>query len=236
MKQLNKKIFLLALILAIITTILFFFFLKGIKENGDIGMRTILVAAKDILPGQKITIEMIQEIKVPKSSYTGGGLDQESQISGKIAKEKILQGETFPSGRLAQQNETGLPYLIPSGKRAISIPVDQYKGVADLIQPNDIVDVYVTLPEKSDASGAKYPDTAKLFLQKIQVLAISKQTQKSDTSRMETPDVYAITLAVTPQQGEKLIFAQQTASITLALRGVNDNSQSQTTGIVRQGF
>lgn len=237
MKNFNKKIFVLALIISIITAYLTYDYLRSLQGNTVIEMKTILVAAQDILPGEEIKESMIVELEVNKDSYSEEGINNKNELIKKTAREKIFQGETIPSQRLIQEGENSIPFLIPDGKRAISIAIDEFSGVADLIKPNDFVDVYVTVEEKTiETKDSKivYPQTSILLLQNIQVMAVSKQIIKQEKDRSDVPTKYAVTLAVSAQEGEKLILGEEMGNIKLALRGVGDDSIHLTPGMVRE--
>lgn len=239
MKNFNKKILLAAIIISLITAYFTFLFLRNLQQSGTVisETKTILVASRDILPGEIITDSMLEEIDVNKDSYIEQGISNKNDLMNKSVREKIFKGETIPFERLVQEGETSLPFLIPEGKRAVSLAVDEFNGVADLIQPDDFVDVYVTVDEKAiDMNNQKivYPQITTLLLQNIQVMAISKKVEKSEDSRTDVPSKYAVTLAVSAIDGEKLILAEEMGKIKLALRRVKDDSIYLTPGIIRQ--
>ena len=238
MKSLNKKIFIFALIISLVTAYLAYDYLNKVQQgSAQIETKKILVASRDILPGEKISKNMITDIEVPKDSYSTVGIHNINDLTEKVAKEKILKGEVIPDKRLLQEGETQLPFLLPDGKRGISIAIDEFSGVADLIKPNDFVDIYVTVEEKViDMRDSKivHPKTSILLLQNIQVMAISKEVIKSEEERMEVPQKYAVTVAVAPSDGEKLVLGEEMGNIKLALRGVGDDSIYFTPGMVRE--
>ncbi len=238
MKTLNKKILIFAMIISFITAYLAYDYLNNIQQGSAVKeTATIPVASRDILPGETISENMITEIKVPESDLLNMGIRNIGDISGKIAKEKIIKGESIPDERLLQDGETHLPFLIPEGKRAISIAIDEFSGVADLIKPNDFVDIYVTVEEKViDMKDSKivHPKTSILLLQNIQVIAVSKEVLKKKNEREDVPEEYAVTVAVKPSDGEKLVLGEEMGNIKLALRGIGDDSIHYTPGVIRE--
>lgn len=238
MKNLNKKILIIAMIIALFTAYMTYIFLNNLQQGNVIAAtKTILVASRDIYPGEKINDSMLKELDVNEESYIEKGINNKDELMNKVAREKILEGETIPSQRLVQDGETSLPFLIPEGKRAISLAIDEFSGVADLIHPDDFVDIYVTVDEKTiDMNDQKivYPQITTLLLQNVQVMAVSKQVEKPETEREEIPSKYAVTLAVSATDGEKLVLADEMGNIKLALRGIQDDSINLTPGIIRQ--
>lgn len=64
-----------------------------------------------------------------------------AQVTGKVALTDLLQDKAL---RKSQLGEPGLAYRIASGKRALSIEVDQLSGIVGLIKKNDYVDVVLS--------------------------------------------------------------------------------------------
>ncbi len=237
MKSLNKKIFFFAIIVSLITAYLAYDYLNKLQQGSSVmKTKTMLIASQDIMPGEKISKNMITDIEVPEESYSPMGIHNINELTEKVAKEKILKGEIIPHERLLQEGETQLPFLIPDGKRALSLAIDEFSGVADLVKPNDFIDIYITVEEEIiDMQDSKivHPKTSILLLQNIQVMAISKEVMKSEDER-EVPAKYAVTVAVDPSDGEKLVLGEEMGNIKIALRGIGDESIYFTPGVVRE--
>ena len=235
----KKKILLAAVFFALLTAYLTYQFLgtmqKTEKAKSD---KTILVAKVDLMPGQKIMGGDIDAIEVVEDSYIPvSALTDKAEIIGKIAKDKILSGETFVKDRLIGGDENELAFIVPDGKRALAVNIDEFSGVGDLIRPNDYVDIYITAYEKTiETANAKLymPETSILLLQDIQVLAVSKTIRSTgEEDRTEIPKGYAVTVAITAEEGEKLVLGEEMGSIKMALRPFGDDSIYFTPGVVR---
>lgn len=238
MKNNNKKILIIAVIMALITSFVGYKFLTDIKPSStNVEEMKLIVAAEDIPPRTKIEPNMIKEIKVPSESYILDSIQDREKLIGSFTKEQILEGEIIPKQRLIQEDKKDLALRIPDGKRAISISVDEYSGVADLIKPGDNVDVFVTLEEytiEDERIKIMYPKITKLLLQNLKVLAISQEMNRKDAHRIEIPNRYSITLAVTPDEAEKLVLSENMGVLTIALRPQGDNKLHQTSGTIRE--
>jgi len=176
----KKKILLAALFFAIAAAYLTYQFLGDIRTTDAArAEKTILVAKKTLMPGSKISGADIESMDVGEDSYIpASALTDRNEIVGMTTKERILEGEIFARERMIGNDENELAFMVPAGKRAISVNTDQFSGVGDLIRPNDYVDIYITAYEKTieTASSKIYmPETSILLLQDIQVLAVSKE-------------------------------------------------------------
>lgn len=236
MKNLNKKIILIAIIFSLLTTYLIYNYLKGVKKSEpEVKYTTIIVAATDIFPRTKITSDMVNEVKVIEGSYLTESVQDKSKIVGMYTKERILMGEVIPQDRIMEESKTDLCINIPENKRAISVAVDQFNGVADLIKPGDYVDVYATVSEVV-IDNIEYSDISKLILQNIQVLAIDKEQLRKDDERNDTPDVYSVTLAVSPSDGQKLVLGSNAGIINLALRPLGEEQEVDTSWVSKESL
>ncbi len=239
MQGMNKKILLVAIVLAFITTFLGYRYISTINKssNSQSENKKVIVATVDIPPRTQINAEMIREISIPKDSYLIDSLQNMDEILGMYTKESILEGEIIPSERLIEEKDKELSIRLPNGKRAVSVFADKIIGVSDLIEPGDYVDIFVTLDEKTvdnKITTTIYPQITRSFLQNVEVLAISKEMNRTDKIKGETPDSYTVTLAVTVEDGEKLILAEDMGRIRLGLRPIDDDKVYDTPGAIRE--
>jgi pilus assembly protein CpaB len=235
----KKKVLFAALFFALVAAYLTYQFLGNMKETENIKTdMTILVAKTDLSPGKTITGGDIDAIDVGEDSYIPiSALTEKSEIIGKIARDRIIEGEIFAKERLVSGDENELAFMVPQGKRALAVNLDQFSGVGDLIRPNDYVDIYITAYEKTieTANSKLYmPETSILLLQDIQILAVSKGIRNTgEEDRTEIPTGYAVTVAITAEEGEKLVLGEEMGSIKMALRPFGDDSIYLTPGVVR---
>jgi pilus assembly protein CpaB len=177
----------------------------------------IVVAARDIEVGGRLTPESLTLVKWPQASVPQGAFQEIDQLSGRVAVTKLNIGEPVLAAELAGPGSgAGLVASIPPGMRAMSIRVDEVIGVAGFILPNTQVDV---IGVESDKDGNK---TAKTILEKIQVLAIAQDTF---TEEGKAKVVKTVTLMVKPEQTEKLALQTHKGAIHLVLRNPMDEQQ-----------
>jgi pilus assembly protein CpaB len=105
----------------------------------------------------------------------------------------------------------------------MAVRINDVAGISGLIQPNSRVDVLVTIPDA--ATGRQ---VAKLFMENMRVLSVGTEIQRDASGR---PNAAATaTLAVTPEEAERLAIAMNTGSIQLVLRGYGDPAAISTAG------
>ena len=118
----------------------------------------------------------------------------------------------------------GLSGILPDGKRALTVKVDEVAGVAGFLHPGDHVDVLMDLP--FDESKDHY---SKTILNDIPVLTTGQIWQQKGDSKPVV--VNTVTLELTPEESEVLNLASNQGKIRLALRNRNNRTIAQTSGV-----
>jgi pilus assembly protein CpaB len=181
-------------------------------ENGA----PVVVAAGDILVGTKLAETDVRQIMIPKSAVPPGSFSDTSQVKGRGAIWPIGKGEFILKSKLAALNAgAGLPSMIPQGMRAVSVRVNDVVSVAGFVQPGSHVDVLSTGNE-----GAGNERQTTTVLENVLVLAVGKSLDRNASSDAQTAPV--ITLAVSPDDAQKLALVSQEGRIQLSLRNPMD--------------
>lgn len=235
MESLNKKILVIAIIMALVTSLLLYFYISGLESKApDIEYIEVYAAKSEIPARTVVKDDMLVKVKFPKDAKFTMGLSDKSQIVGKLTKERIIKGEPILLDRLYTGEKTNMAFLIPKGKRAVTIAVNEVIEVGNFIIPGDYVDVIATFEEAtSDIGGRKiyYPKYTKIILQNVQVLGVGQSMQVVKEEKKELPA--SVTLAVTLEEAERLVLADESGVLRLALKPAADNSIIQTNGIIK---
>jgi pilus assembly protein CpaB len=108
-----------------------------------------------------------------------------------------------------------LSVILEEGKRAVTVRVDDVRGVAGFVLPGDFIDV-VLIGEDPASQREAYSD---ILLHHVKVLAIDQLASE----RREQPTVAkAVTLEVTPEQAQKILLASNVGKLSLILRQPGD--------------
>lgn len=192
----------------------------------DIELVNVAVAAHDVSAGTVLGAEDVKLVEWPARSVPDGFSRSPSEVVGRGLLLDVKRNEPLLASKVASKEAGGgLPVLIPAGKRAMSVKVDDVVGVAGFVLPGTRVDVLVTLDQ---ASGEDIPRT-RVFLQNIHVASAGQITERD--AQGEPQSVPVVTLLVDPEEGEKLALASGKGSIRLALRNSLDTETVSTPGI-----
>ena len=219
-------VLIIAVICAAIASIFIYRILKEGSEPKIIEPpMTQTVVAKTTIPAGAIIDAAQLEVKlIPQEAVNQDSARKLQDVVGLTAKAEIMLGEQVNLNRLFRKGDpVGLAFLIPSGLRAITIPVNEVLGVAGFIKPGTRVDLIEILHPKDDGQGITWT-----LYQDIEVLAVSQDMGypnrdspgSANQATNEAKIGASVTLAVTPLQAQKIVLAVEKGVLHLALRPI----------------
>ena len=189
----------------------------------------VLVAATDLPVGMKINTPDMKWVPWPADGVGNGMIlrrdapDAIAQNAGATVRESMFANEPVRKEKLIKADGGFLAVILPSGKRALAISIDQRgaNSAGTLILPNDRVDV-IHIYKDWRASKAQATDiyASETLLQNIRVLAIGPNIEEKNGERVAVGET--ATLELDPDQVTVIALAQRTGSLTLSLRSVAD--------------
>lgn len=189
----------------------------------------IAVANVDIELGGRISPEMIRMAEWPQGSVPAGAFAESDKLVGRVVLVSMQRGEPLTETRLAPiGTKGGLSAVVPEGKRAITVRVNDVIGVAGFALPGTYVDVMVNTQEDESQRGSRDRDRSisKIVLERILVLAVAQEADRDST---KPKVVTAVTLEVTPEDAELLDLARSVGTLSLVLRNQTDQKSATTT-------
>ncbi|MCV0425593.1 MAG: Flp pilus assembly protein CpaB [Roseibium sp.] len=182
----------------------------------------ILVASKDISLGGKLSKDDFSWADWPEDAIPGGSVTKKKNPDagelyvGRIARAPIFQGEPIRPERLINTDKGFMAAILPKGKRAIAVSVEDKTTAGGFILPGDKVDLILTRKSKSGA-------ISETILENIRVLAIDSTTAGEQEKKNLSPKRTA-TLELTLAESEIVAQSQQIGTISLALRSAQDSA------------
>jgi pilus assembly protein CpaB len=187
---------------------------------------------------------MVEVRRVGSGAVSELSFNDPSQVIDQITRYPIVANEQVLSSKIVaaatSRNVAGrsLSYTIPEGKRAVAIPATEVSDVGGLVLPGDYVDVLVVYDVEFEERTADN-FLVQTLLQNVEVLAVAQAVV--DTVSSEVPgengqrvrntdagpnaEAATITLAVTPEEAQKLVLAQTNGEVRLSLRAFGDGTQ-----------
>jgi len=224
----------IALLLAVLASVGAYKFLSGqsrVAEQARLQTVGIVVAMVDIPLGSTINPNQVAVSPWPKESYPKDAIADPKVVVGRIALRDFTRGEPVVESKLVPVNKsTGLLSLkIPSGMRGFSVKVNEVVGVGGFIVPDSRVDVVVT----TSPSQSSQEKISKIVLEDIRVLAAGQVIEQKENKPVT---VNTVTLALLPEEAEKLALAGNDGIIQLVMRNFTDNALVMTGGANKGGL
>ncbi len=192
---------------------------EQLARASRIELQPIVIATSDIPIGTRLDAGLVAKRDWPKAGVPQGTVSDPEAVLGRLVKGEIARGEPILDHRLFPKELTGAPgimsVIVPPGRRAMAIGVNEVIGVSGFILPKDRVDVIAT---RTDQPTNKSSET---ILQNVEVLAVGKRLEQRGEQNIEVPTV---TLAVTPEEAERLALALNEGKIHVALRSIMDTN------------
>ncbi len=177
----------------------------------------VVVAADDIPVGGKLKATDVRVIALPQPVVPPGAFSTTAKVLDRGAILPISRGDFVLQSKLAALDAgAGLPSMIPQGMRAVSVRVNDVVSVAGFVQPGTHVDVLAT------GNGSGNERQTITVLENVLVLAVGKSL---DRNAPDAPAAPVITLAVSPDDAQKVALVSQEGRIQLALRNPLDTKK-----------
>jgi pilus assembly protein CpaB len=175
----------------------------------------VVAAAADIPVGTQLEATHLKVVPLPQESISAGYLTSLEDAIGRVATQPLYNGEILLDKRLTlHEGGSPLAAVIESGKRALTVRVNDVIGVAGFLLPGNRIDVVST----KRGSGTHH-SVSKTIEENLKVLAVD-QTVSSDKN--DPVIVRAVTLEVSPKQAEQIVKATEEGKVQLTLRNPLD--------------
>ena len=162
--------------------------------------QSVWVVRRAVAAGDAFSAADVELTRRPQGVVPDGALDATSSPIGEGTRVAVTPGEIVLTNRLAGRGATGVAAMVGPGFRAVAVPNDD---ALPRVRPGDRVDVIATF-EVGDDTGASSTQPSFAVASNAEVLEVTAQ---------------AITVAVREREAPRLAFALAKAAVTIALRG-----------------
>lgn len=182
-------------------------------------MKAVVVASHDILPGSKLTDKDLTIKEFPTQTVPSDYPTAVNLIIGREVKNPILSQEVVTEAKLVPVSiASGLPTLIPPGMRAVTIRVNEISGISGFIKPGDFIDVLSIYKNRDEV-------VCRSVFENLLVVAVGDKLLDPKAAPDAAPKIVSqLTLAVSPEDAEKLFLVSTTGQFQLSLRAFGDKS------------
>ena len=190
----------------------------------------VVVAAKPIPVGTRLTTDHLKVAAWPARTPVPGAFADPKQLVDRGVIDLLAENEPVTAFKVAgPESGSGLPPVIPEGMRAMSMSVNDVVGVAGFVMPGTRVDVLVSVDDPGEGNG-KEP-MARTVVSNVLILTAGTRYDQQAAKDGEPQRSSVVTLALLPEDGERIALASTQGKLSLALRNPADAEQTKTQGI-----
>ena len=195
----------------------------------EVASMQVVVAAQPIAMGTRLHQNHLRLVPWPARNPVPGSFGDVKELIDRGVISPVAENEPITMSKVASlEAGAGLPPVIPEGMRAISVRVNEVVGVAGFVVPGTLVDVLVTA---RSGNGSQDSAMTRTVVSKVTVLTAGTKYDQEKSKSGEPIPTSVVTLAVLPEDGERVALAQNEGKITLALRNPLDSNSTDTKGV-----
>ncbi|MGB6008083.1 Flp pilus assembly protein CpaB [Castellaniella sp.] len=190
--------------------------IQQVEDQARLTMVERIVAARDLPAGTRLLSEHLALREFPAQWVGSGALPaaRYADLEGRVLTSALRAGEAILSVHTLAPPPAFSAHLAP-GRRAITLPVDQVNSLSGLLQPGDLIDLYVSFDHQRKRLTAP-------LLQGVLVLATGRETRTTG-SGTDDASYSTVTLDAAPEDVVKLVAARQAGALTAILRNPEDD-------------
>ena len=213
---------------------------KSSQVSKKFGTQTsIVTAVREIREMETVDDSMVELREYPETFVQPGALTAVEDVVGRVALAPISKGEQILKTKVVTPGpQTGLSLQVAPSKRAMTIPIDEMRGVAKLLKPGDRVDIIAALDIRE---GNAQRREVKTLMQDVLILATGIDVMN------ELPRVFdevggqsvihnlrratnfnTITVEARPEKIQDLVYVLSTSpgALFLSLRHPSDHNKT----------
>ncbi|MBC7572886.1 MAG: Flp pilus assembly protein CpaB, partial [Herminiimonas sp.] len=194
--------------------------MEAIEARGKGKTVNVIVAKRELKRGDKISSDSVAVRPIPVDYAHSAAISPDSfdRIDGQPLAYPIKPGEMILWGLMEGKKVPTFSARVETGRRAMTVPVDEINSISGLLEPGDLIDLMVTIDQK----GRK---VTLPLLQSVQVMATGQQAVDGPREG-ERKQYSTVTIDTTPDQAKNVIIARDAGKITALLRNPDDKNRN----------
>ena len=216
--RLRIGLVIVAIVAALLGTLLIAVYIAGITREAVAGRQPVRVYVAARRVGRNTPVaelaarDLVKKTAIPRRYVADGALTSLKGLGGKVLAAPLARG-----GQLTRSLLTAPPggLRLPRKKLAVAVPIDEVALIDGRIKAGDHVAILATF--KPDKAGK---DTTRILLRRVLVLATGGGKDNGGGSRSGQSGKAgesSLTVAVSPGDTEKLVFAAEEGVVWAAL-------------------
>lgn len=185
-------------------------------------MVKVVVPKEDMPKGATLSSAAVAVREVPADWAHSNAITpaQFDRVEGQALAYPAASGEMILWAMLEGQRAPSFSTRLPTGQRAITVPVDEVNSISGLIQPGDRIDLVVSARRESKTYLFPLLQNVIILATGSQAIPVAGWDGKENTKRTFT----TITLEATPEDARRVLAAREVGKLAAMLRAPGDNA------------
>lgn len=175
----------------------------------------VLVAKHDVAKGATLSKDNVAVRPIPVEFAHSVAMtpDDFERVAGQPLAYPVKSGEMLLWGLMETQRAPTFSARVETGRRAMTVPVDEINSISGMLEPGDIIDLMLSM--ERNGKRITFP-----LMQSVQVMATGQRSV--DDAAGGERSYSTVTLDTTPQQAQNIIVAREAGKLTALLRNPQD--------------
>ena len=234
MQKRNLILLAVAVAIGLIAVFLANSWFSGMQEKQQITAQhqeitKVVVASAPLEFGGKLTAMNVRLQDWPAASVPAGAFrtTADAMKNDRVALRSMVPGEPVLASNVSgTDGRATLASMLLPGMRAVSVAINDVRGVSGFVLPGTMVDVLLT--RRIEGAGSQTDDQrSDVLLQNVRVLAID---QLANEKQSDPKVARTATLAVSLHDAQRLAVAEKVGVLSLALRKLEDSTNADPSG------
>jgi pilus assembly protein CpaB len=214
-----------ALLLAAVGTVVLLAYVQGADRRALAGARTVEVLVVDQpipagTPGEGLA-GLVRTDVVPAKAAVAGRVTDLAALAGEVATVDLQPGEQLLAGRFAPPDSLATPGTVtaPPGTEEVSVLLEPQRAIGGRLSAGDTVGVFLSIPD----AKATHAILHRVLVTQVQGAPVPPDAAGADLEETASAGSAApttsvlITLAVTAEQAEGVVFGAEHGTLWLSL-------------------
>ncbi len=232
-----------AIVLGLIATVALFIYIGIVTGTANEGRERQSVytatksAKKGLSPDQLLQEKIIEKRNVPNKYLPEDVITSLDQVRGQVLDAKLSKGQYLTKTDFKSKKKKGITsFILKPDQVAVSIPISRFASVDGHIKSGDKIILFITSEGLDEGTALLPPGVpiragfTRVLLDNVEVISPPLEIDKESGSSSGDGLKLGLTVALSLEDSEKLIFANKTADLWAALQPKDTEITTSTPG------
>jgi len=209
--------------------------LPDVSAGPPTRLSDVVVVSRALDAGRALRASDLRLDQWPAEHVPGATFRDRDALVGRVLRVEVVPGMPLTASALLPAGAgLEMDWQLEDGHRAMSIQTNIAAGVAGFAKPGSRVDVLAVLPVPSGRASGRAEPTSFVIATDRRILATDQEMERDVETANKLAEV--VTLEVTPEEAQKILFASSEGDVHLSLRPNDDEGRVKSAPVAAGDF